>query len=58
MAGKSSTKRRNAVTKRCARLRAEGYSLSEISEATGIPRDKVKARILLGERLISVEEED
>lgn len=32
----------------------EGLSLSEISEITGIDRDKVYARIILGQRLESL----
>lgn len=32
-----------------------GYTLGEISEATGIDRAKLHSRILLGERLLSLE---
>jgi len=56
MAGSGATKRRHALSIRCARLRADGLSLSEISEITGVPRDRVRSRIVLGERLMSLEE--
>lgn len=56
MAGKASEKRAHAVAKRCARLRAEGMSLSAIAALTEVPRDQVRARIVLGERLLSVQE--
>lgn len=32
-----------------------GYTLGKISEATGIDRAKLRSRILLGERLLSLE---
>ena len=55
MSGKAAAKRRHAVAKRCARLRQQHLSLSEIAEATGIERDKVATNIQLGERLLSLE---
>lgn len=55
MAGKGFQKRSHALAKRCAKLREAGLSLSKISEATGVPREKVAARITLGKRLLSLE---
>ena len=54
MAGDKSAKRAHAVAIRAAKLRAEGYTLSEIAWATGIDRKQVVSRIQLGERLLSV----
>lgn len=48
---KNSGKRSQALAIRCYRLRQQGLSLSEISEITGVERDKVYSRIILGERL-------
>lgn len=36
-------------------LRREGWTLSQISEDTGVERDSVANRIKLGERLLSLE---
>jgi len=55
MSGKKSTKRSHAVAKRCARLRAEGLTLSAIADLTGIDRERIPSRIQLGERLLSLE---
>ena len=54
MAGKKPTKRAHAVAMRCAKLRRDGMPLGAISEATGVDRSKVSARIELGERLLSL----
>lgn len=54
MSGGASAKRAHAVAKRAAKLRRDGLSLGQIAEATGIDRDKVAARIELGERLLQV----
>ena len=51
---KNSEKRSHSLAIRCYKLRQEGLSLSEISEMTGIDRDKVYSRIILGERLESL----
>jgi hypothetical protein len=48
-------KRQQALAKRCARLRRQGLSLGGIASITGVDRDKVAARITLGERLLSLE---
>lgn len=56
MAGKAAGKRSHAVAKRAARLRRDGLSLTQIAEATEIPREQVKSRIDLGERLLQLEE--
>jgi orotate phosphoribosyltransferase-like protein len=53
--GIGSTKRRQELSKRAARLKSQGFTLSEISTMTGIPRDKVNMRVKLGERLLSLE---
>lgn len=51
---KNSEKRSQALAIRCYKLREQGFSLSEIAEITGIERDKVYTRIVLGERLESL----
>ncbi|MGX4728026.1 hypothetical protein [Pseudomonas corrugata] len=55
MSGEGANKRQQALAKRCARLRRQGLSLGGIASITGIDRDKVAARITLGERLLSLE---
>lgn len=54
MAGKGAEKRAHALAIRCAKLRSEGLPLSEIAKATGLDREKVAARVQLGERLLSL----
>lgn len=56
MSGKASAKRAHAVAKRAARLRRDGLSLTQVAEVTEIPREQVKSRIELGERLLQLEE--
>lgn len=56
MAGKAAAKRTHAVAKRATRLYRDGLSLTQIAEATDIPRDKIKTRIELGQRLLQLEE--
>jgi len=51
---KNSEKRSQDLAMRCYKLRQEGLTISEISELVGIDREKVYARIQLGERLISL----
>lgn len=51
---KNSGRRSQALAVRCYRLREQGLSLSEIVEITGVDRDKVYNRIILGERLESL----
>lgn len=51
---KNSGKRSQALAIRCYRLREQGLSLAEIAEMTGVDRDKVYNRIILGERLESL----
>ena len=55
MSGEGAKQRQQAAAKRCAALRQQGCTLGEIAEITGTDRDKVAARIKLGERLLSVE---
>lgn len=57
MSGMGSTLRSQSLAKRCAKLRSEGLTISEIAELTGISRDKVSTRIELGERLLSLKEQ-
>ncbi|MNF93648.1 hypothetical protein D3C85_1525540 [compost metagenome] len=52
---KRASLRRHAVAKRSARLRREGFTLSQIAETTGTEREQVATNIQLGERLISLE---
>lgn len=56
MSGEGAKKRQQAAAKRCARLRRDGNTLSEIASITGTNRDRVAAQITLGERLLSLEE--
>lgn len=56
MSGSGAQKRSHAIAIRCAKLRAQGMTLGEIAKATGIDRDKIKARIDLGQRLIGVQQ--
>ncbi len=56
MSGKKAAKRAHAVAMRAAKLRRDGCSLSEISEATSIPREQIESRIKLGERLLQLVE--
>lgn len=51
----NATKRRNAVSIRCAKLRRDGYTIGEIAAATGIDRAKLAERIKLGERLLQLD---
>lgn len=55
MSGAPSEKRRHAVAKRCAKLKRDGLTHSQIAEATGVDRDVLHSRIQLGERLLSLE---
>jgi DNA-binding CsgD family transcriptional regulator len=52
MSGSGAQKRSQALAIRCARLRDEGYSLSEIAGIVGIDKEKVNTRIELGRRLM------
>lgn len=56
MSGEGAMKRQQAAAKRCAKLRRDGRTLSEIASITGTDRARVAARITLGERLLSLEE--
>lgn len=56
MPSKKAAQRNHAVAKRAARLYRDGLSLTQISEATEIPREHVKTRIELGQRLLQLEE--
>ncbi|WP_288080331.1 hypothetical protein [Pseudomonas sp.] len=55
--GSGAQKRSHALAIRFAKLRDQGLSLGEIAEATGVDRDKIKARIELGKRLKEADHE-
>lgn len=57
MPGHSSEKRQHARAKRIAFLRSEGISVGEVAKITGVDRDQVRNLQLLGERLLSLQEE-
>lgn len=57
MPGNGAEKRSHALAIRCYKLRQEGYSLSEIAAIVGINKDSVYNRILLGERLLTVNDD-
>lgn len=48
--------RQKTKAKLAAKMKRDGATSREISELIGIPIDKVAIRILLGERLLSIEE--
>lgn len=56
MSGGGAEKRGHAVAKRCAKLKREGLTHSQISEVTGVKRELLHTRIQLGERLLSIDE--
>ena len=56
MSGAGAHKRGQHLAIRCAKLRREGLSLSEVALATGIKKEQANAKIILGERLLSLEE--
>lgn len=53
MHGSGTTKRSHALAIRCYKLRQEGLSLGEIAKLVGIDKEKVRNRIILGERLLT-----
>lgn len=56
MSGSGALKRSQHLAIRCAKLREEGLTLSEIAKLVGIEKDKVNTRIELGKRLLSLGE--
>jgi hypothetical protein len=54
VSGNPSEKRNRLTAMKAARMHHEGRSHKEISDATGIPADRVTTRIKLGERLLSL----
>lgn len=56
MSGAGAHKRGQQLAIRCAKLRREGLSLSEIADLTGIRKEQANAKIILGERLLSLVE--
>jgi len=51
--GHGTTQRQHADAIRAARMKAEGSTTRQIAEAIGLKPEQVKARVLLGQRLIS-----
>ena len=58
MPGSGAQKRSHAIAIRCYKLRQEGFTLSQIADIVCIDKEKVRARILLGERLVSLGEDN
>lgn len=56
MSGAGAHKRGQQLAIRCAKLRREGVSLSEIARITSINKEQVNAKVTLGERLLSLVE--
>lgn len=56
MSGSGAQKRSHAQAIRCYNLRQDGFILSQIAEIVCIDKEKVRARILLGERLLDAKE--
>ena len=54
MSGRGAKKRSDALSIRCYNLRNQGLTLTEIAEIVGIDKEKVRVRIILGERLVSL----
>lgn len=55
MPGSKARLRQHISAKLAAKMHAEGYTYKEIAERTGLKPEALKSRILLGERLLSVE---
>lgn len=58
MPGSGAQKRSQALAIRCYNLRQEGFTLSQIADIVCIDKEKVRARILLGERLVNLGEDE
>lgn len=58
MPGSGAQKRSHAQAIRCYNLRRKGFTLSEIADIVCIDKEKVRARILLGERLVNLGEDE
>lgn len=58
MSGSGAEKRSQAKAIRAAKLYSDGVSLSEIASLIGIDKAKVKPRIELGQRLMTLEKSD
>lgn len=56
MPGSGAQKRSHALAIRCYNLRQEGFTLSQIADIVCIDREKVRARILLGQRLLDAKD--
>jgi hypothetical protein len=52
--GSGAQKRSHAQAIRCYNLRQEGFTLSQIADIVCIDKEKVRDKILLGERLVSL----
>ena len=58
MPGSGAHKRSQAQAIRCYNLRQEGFTLSQIADIVCIDKEKVRVRILLGERLSQLGEKE
>ena len=58
MPGSGAQKRSHALAIRCYNLREEGFTLSQIADIVCIDKQKVRGRILLGERLVNLGEKE
>lgn len=56
MPGSGAQKRSRALALRCYNLRQEGFTLSQIADIVCIDKEKVRVRILLGQRLVQLGE--
>lgn len=55
--GAGAKERRIQKALRCVHLRNKGYTLAEIAETTGIPRDRVYGLIATGRVLLGLREQ-
>lgn len=55
MSGGGYQKRRRADAIRAAKMKAEGCTTKDIAAALGLKQEQVKARVELGQRLLSLE---
>lgn len=58
MPGSGAQKHSHAQAIRCYNLRQECFTLSQIADIVCIDKEKVRARIILGERLVNLGEEN
>ncbi|POA52145.1 MULTISPECIES: hypothetical protein [unclassified Pseudomonas] len=56
MSGAGAHKRGQQLAIRCAKLRRDGLSLSEVAQTNGIKKEQANPKIILRERLLSLVE--